>query len=233
MQIILVPVYNEEKSIFSTLTDIRGFYKNDILIINDGSTDDTLNIIQSMNDSKINILSNKTNYGYGASLIKGFKYAIQNKYTAVVTFDGDGQHDATIIPDFFANLAHADIVSGSRYTDRSLLLSEVPKDRLIINKKITSLINQHTNYNISDSFCGFKSYKVSALKKLSLSEKGYAFPIQCWIQAYRNNLSIIELPVPNLYLDLTRTFNDVSNDPSERLAYYKSILEKNLEECHE
>jgi len=124
-----------------------------------------------------------------------------------------------------------DIVSGSRYLSSQKQIDVPPEDRYTINRKITGLINKITDYGLTDSFCGFKVYRVESLKKLELSEKGYGLPLQLWIQAYKNNLTVKELPVSMIYKDKDRTFGNYLNDPKKRLAYYQKIIDSEVKKC--
>ncbi|GAG20438.1 unnamed protein product, partial [marine sediment metagenome] len=84
---------------------------------------------------------------------------------------------------------------------------------------------------ITDSFCGFKVYRMEGLKKLELTEKGYGFPLQLWVQAYKNNLTVKELPVSMIYKDKGRTFGNYLDNPEKRLAYYQKIIDSEVKKC--
>ncbi len=99
--------------------------------------------------------------------------------------DCDHQHQPSCIPLFYNEIEKddADIISGSRYLDpENNGTAKPPPERVIINKKITILLNQMLNLKLTDSFCGFKAYRVESLKKLKLTENGYGLPLQLWIQ---------------------------------------------------
>jgi len=72
---------------------------------------------------------------------------------------------------------------------------------------------------------------VESLKKLKLTEKGYGLPLQFWIQAYKNNLTIKELPVSIIYKDKNRTFGNYLDDPKKRLDYYQKIIDSEVKKC--
>ncbi len=231
--LIIIPAYNEEKYIEEIIKEVRKNTNEDILIINDGSTDRTGEIVEKLKKEikNLKIIHHKKNEGYGQSLIDGFKYAIKKNYDYVITIDCDKQHEPANINNFMHEIAKngIDVISGSRYLKISPEeLKSVPADRFIINKKITEKINKITGYNITDAFCGMKAYKVRALKKLKLSEKGYGLPVQFWIQAKKKGLKIKELPVKLIYIDYNRNFCNIFGSPMERYKYYLKIFEKEL-----
>ena len=70
-----------------------------------------------------------------------------------------------------------------------------------LREQITADINCRLGLNLTDAFCGFKAYRAGALAKLKITEPGYAMPLELWVQAAQQNLKIIELPVPLIYLE--------------------------------
>ena len=81
-------------------------------------------------------------------------------------------------------------------------------------------------FELSDAFCGFKAYRVEALKKLNITEFGYAMPLELWVQAACNKLKVVEVAVPRIYLDESRSFGDQLDDPETRLKYYYEVMNK-------
>lgn len=227
-ELVVIPVYNEEKYIGEILKELSRWYSNDVLCIDDGSCDSSPKILGKLSCPKLVILRHEKNKGYGATLIEGFNYAIQKGYDKVVTMDCDWQHEPHFVPTFFKALTDIDIVSGSRYLESHSSDSPAPVDRKAINGTITQIINAHTKFNVTDGFCGFKALKVEAIKKLALDEPGYAFPLQFWIQAAHFGLTVKELAVPRIYIDASRTFGGHLDNPDVRLAHYKCVIEKEL-----
>jgi len=236
--LILVPIYNEQKHIFNVLREVRKYSSEDLAVINDGSTDESKNIVEEIAScskikGKLIIINHLKNEGYGKSLIDGINFARNNNYKYLLTLDCDEQHEPELIPQFFKEIKKErfDIVSGSRYLLTQKQTDPPPEDRYLINQQITQLINQITSYNLTDSFCGFKVYRVESLKKLELTEKGYGLPLQLWVQAYKNNLTVKELPVSMIYKDKNRTFGNYLDDPEKRLAYYQKIIDSEVKKC--
>ncbi|MFQ5432636.1 MAG: glycosyltransferase family 2 protein [Nitrospinota bacterium] len=226
-RLVIVPVYNEEQYIRGVLGRVRDVYEGDVLAVNDGSTDGSAELIARFGNIKS--INHTQNLGYGRSLINGFRYALENGYDYLVTIDCDEQHEPRHIPEIFDMIGNTDVLSGSRYLGGTLTGDVPPPDRYRINMTITEKINKVTHYNITDSFCGLKGYRVKTLASLDLRENGYAFPLEFWIQACRFGLSVAEFPVERIYKNLERVFGEDLDNPENRLAYYMSVLEGELE----
>jgi len=220
-----LPVYNEAGYVNSVLDEVLRFAPN-VLAVNDGSNDGTLELLNRRTD--IAILHHEKNLGYGAALRTAFQYAIDEGYEVIVTLDCDGQHQPKRIPRFVAACASADIVSGSRYLKKYDGDSVPPAQRLFINKQITKTINDLFDWNLTDTFCGFKAYRTEAIAKLDITVDGYAMPLELWTQAAMLGMRILEVPVPLIYLDEKRSFGGALDDGSVRLAYYNQVIEQSI-----
>jgi dolichol-phosphate mannosyltransferase len=216
-----IPVYNEARHVERVLAEVKR-YAGDILVVNDGSTDGTAELLARQGG--IRLINHPTNRGYGAALISAFAYALEAGYDALVTMDCDGQHEPSRIPLLLEALDDADIVSGSRYLRDFRQDGSAPEDRRRINQIITSELNARFGLKLTDAFCGFKAYRREALARLCITETSWGMPLQLWVQAAKAGLRIKEIGVPRLYLDPTRAFGGVLNDADERLAYYRRII---------
>jgi glycosyltransferase involved in cell wall biosynthesis len=221
--LIGVPVHNEENHIEGVLADVRRYCPN-IFAVNDGSVDRTAEKLAAI--PGIVVHTHEHNEGYGQSIIDIFDYARTAAYDWVVTLDADEQHEPKSIADFERGAAEdrADIISGSRYMENSLREDTAPSDRRWINCQITELLRDLTGYQLTDSFCGYKAYRVASLGRLALTEKGYAFPLQFWAQAARAGLRVVEIPVKLIYKDANRRFGGGLDDPAQRLKHYLEVL---------
>jgi dolichol-phosphate mannosyltransferase len=216
-----IPVYNEAKYVREVLAATRR-YSSDILVINDGSSDGTAELLDR--EPGILRIDHAKNRGYGAALISAFAFALDHGYDVLVTMDCDGQHEPARVPVLLEAIHDCDIVSGSRYLRDFRQDSAAPTDRRFINATVTREINSRYGFNLTDSFCGFKAYRREALARLNITEKGWGMPLQLWVQAARQKLRVKEIGVPRLYLDPNRAFGGVMNDPEQRLAYYRGVL---------
>lgn len=220
-----LPVYNEAANLPGALAGALT-YSKEVLVVDDGSTDGTSELLAARDD--IHLIVHERNLGYGAALRSAFEFTIRGGYDALVTIDCDGQHQPQLIPRFVEISHSADIVSGSRYLRHFPGDSQPPEVRKRINLQLTEEINQRMGLSITDAFCGFKAYRTSALAKMTLSETGYAMPLELWVQAYKLGLKIVEVAVPMIYLDEKRSFGGALDQADVRLAVYRQVLEKSL-----
>jgi dolichol-phosphate mannosyltransferase len=220
-----LPVYNEAAHV-AQVVDEALRYSSDVLVVDDGSTDGTSSLLAARDD--IRRITHPRNQGYGAALRSAFRFAAAERYDVLVTIDCDGQHEPQRIPQFVEACRDVDVVSGSRYLKRFADDSRPPSDRRRINQLLTRELNRRLGLNLTDAFCGFKAYRVAALRRLRVTEPGYAMPMEFWVQAARLGLRIVELPVPLIYLDETRSFGGALDDARTRLAVYRRVLEESL-----
>lgn len=228
--LIAVPVYNESATVERVLRRIAEF-NLPILAIDDGSTDDTAQILDSLrSELNLDIIRHEANQGYGRAIRESFQRAHRDNYDWVITMDCDEQHEPERIPDFLRAIEQDthDIISGSRYMNDDTDTSVAPTDRRAINRTLTHEINERLGLTLTDTFCGFKAHRVSAMAQLTLTDNGYAFPMQFWVQANAKALRITELPVELIYNDPNRTFGGGLDDAQVRLAHYRDVLNTEL-----
>lgn len=225
--LLAIPVFNEESYLLRVLAEARRFCSQ-ILVIDDGSTDRTPHLLRRHDG--VNVITHPDNRGYGNSLADAFAFAKRRGFDWLITMDCDEQHEATHIPRFKARIAEddADIISGTRYPLGHDIDTAAPADRRAINRRITSLLNRRLGLNLTDAFCGFKAYRVSALRHFDITVPGYAMPMQFWVQAARAGLRIRELPVRLIYNDPTRHFGGFLDDPAARLEHYLEVFEAEM-----
>src|SRR5205814_8387058 len=136
-------------------------YHDQSLLVNDGSTDGTAKLLETLRDGEqnqgqIQLLRHHVNHGYGRSNINSFDYADRNGYDWVITMDCDEQHEPEMIPVLMQHIAadRCDVISGSRYLENRLDNDLPPGDRRAINATITSTLNDLFHFGITDAFCG-------------------------------------------------------------------------------
>jgi glycosyltransferase involved in cell wall biosynthesis len=221
-----IPVFNEGRHIGGVLGEVLR-YARDVLVVDDGSTDDTPRRLEEF--AQVRVVRHPRNLGYGAALATAFDAAIAQGYEGMVTLDCDGQHEPALIPRLVERLVEADIVSGSRYLKTFDPNQRPPEERRRINVEVTRWLNDCLGFNLTDAFCGFKAYRTSALRHFSITELGYAMPIQVWVQAAAHGLSVVEEPVPLVYLDESRAFGGALDNAAFRLAHYRRVFEAAVE----
>lgn len=217
-----IPVFNEERHLARVLDEVRR-HAPDILVIDDGSTDRTPELLGQQHG--LHVIRHPKNRGYGAALGSAFAFAKASPFDVLVTMDCDGQHEPARIPVLLEALHDADIVSGSRYLrDFRQQSLPTPADRRFINETIARELNERLGLNLTDAFCGFKAYRRAALERLHITETGWGMPLELWVQAAAHGLRIKEVGVPRIYLDANRAFGGVLNDAAQRLAYYRRVI---------
>jgi hypothetical protein len=165
--LIIVPAYNEEKSIVKVIDDLRSIeLELDILIINDGSSDKTSQVAR--NTCQALVLDLPKNLGIGGAVQTGFKYASRNDYQYAIQFDGDGQHMASEIPKLLAAMEEncCNMVIGSRFLEKHNGFRSTFVRRLGI--RLFMIINSILiGQKITDNTSGFRAYDRSAIDFLS------------------------------------------------------------------
>jgi glycosyltransferase involved in cell wall biosynthesis len=228
--LIAVPVYNERKYVGRVLDRIKSFHP-DVLVVDDGSTDGTSDVLADRaRTGDVHLIRHASNNGYGQSLIDAFAYADAHGYDWVITMDCDEQHEPERIPDFIKAIESDqwDLISGSRYLRPDAADDLPPGDRRSINATITEILNDLFVFSLTDSFCGYKAHRVCAMRRLKLTEPGYAFPMQLWPQVWATGLRLTEIPVRLIYNDPSRHFGGALDDADVRLKHYLEALRSEL-----
>jgi glycosyltransferase involved in cell wall biosynthesis len=228
---VVMPVYDEAATVASVLDAVRDLYDGWIVVVDDGSSDGTADIVSGRTD--VLLVRHPGNRGYGASLASGFAAALSLGAVSVITMDCDGQHEPKHITEFCEKLVScgADIVSGSRYLPGSTATGEAPAGRQAVNRAVTDAVNAVTGWGLTDAFCGFKGYTASALRRVRVDEPGYAMPLELWARAWRAGLTVCEMPVERIYSDGDRSFGQDLDDPERRMAYYMDVWRRALAEA--
>lgn len=190
---ILIPIFNEVKSIRQVLNSLEGFRDEfDVVVVDDGSYDGTSEILDRMN---VILLRHCINAGYGAALQTGLKYLYERGYDRVILFDGDGQHPAEYISSLLAESEKGvyDIVIGSRflngYRDAGML-------KCIALRFFSTIIRISTGTRIYDPTSGFKCLNRRAMRYYTLDIMPLSFPdADAMILAIRSGLRAGEYPV--------------------------------------
>jgi len=191
--LVIMPAYNEQENLAKTIEEVRTNAPfADILVVNDGSTDETVHVAKQMG---VNVVSLPFNLGIGGAVQTGFKYAVYNDYDVVVQVDADGQHDSSYIAKLVEYLLDkkVDIVIGSRY-----LNDDPPRMSWIRNLGIryfSWLTSKVIGQRITDCSSGFRALNKDAVRFFS-ENYPVDFPdAEALILAHKAGLKIAELPV--------------------------------------
>ncbi len=190
---ILIPVFNEEKSIKYVLDSLEEYRdRYDIVLVDDGSYDKTPEIV---NKFRIIILRHCINSGYGSALQTGLRYLYEKGYDQAILFDGDGQHPVESIDQMSqkGSADGGDIVIGSRFlTD----YSEAGIFKVIALRLFSSIIYLATGVKIKDPTSGFKCLNRKAMKYYISDVMPLSFPdADAMILAIKSGLTIKEISV--------------------------------------
>lgn len=192
--LIILPAYNEEKTIVQVISGIKSADSNaDILIISDGSNDRTREIVKELG---VKVISHPHNLGYGAALQTGFRFAMRKGYENVITMDADGQHDPESISGLFQamNDTGADVVIGSRFLGGGYSMGFARRTGAWIFAKLARL---YTGYRFTDSTSGFQLLRRQAFSYLA-GEDTYPldYPdVNIIMLLHKRNFKIVESPV--------------------------------------
>ncbi len=192
---ILIPAYNSARYIDTLFDRLEKMSLLDkAVVVNDGSSDNTLKICE---ERGVAVISHKKNKGKGASLRTGFKYMEDNAVEFFITLDSDLQHDVRFIQDFMAEYdkTGADIIVGNRLGDTAAM----PAERVFSNRTTSFIISLLAGRKIPDSQSGYRLIKTSAVKDLSLSCDRFEMESELLIKAGRKGLKIDSIPVSALY----------------------------------
>jgi glycosyltransferase involved in cell wall biosynthesis len=214
-----LPAYNEEKNIAGIISKLQDL-SYDVIICNDGSTDDTEKISIKMGAK---VVSHKKNRGYGTAIRSLFEKAKDEEYDILVTFDADGQHRTEDIEKVVLPIVNgeSDIVIGSRFSGEET--TKIPAYRKMGIKVLTNLVNSKTGDKITDSQSGFRAYSKNVLAKILPSESGMGVSTEILIKSNQKGFKITEVPITVLYEGDTSTHNPVSHGTSVLLSTMKFI----------
>jgi len=207
--IICIPAFNEGKTI-SDIVNKSKTYANEVIVYDDGSTDDTYEVAKSTGATVIRNLENK---GYGVAIRSLFQAAREQGADVMVTLDSDGQHNPDQIPDLVEPILKQgfDLVIGSRFLKRDNKV-KVPRYRSFGIKTITKLAQSASYSGISDSQSGFRAYSKNALSKINLFEDGMAVSTEILLRAKEKNLLSTEVPITISYdIKNTSTHNPITH----------------------
>jgi glycosyltransferase involved in cell wall biosynthesis len=195
---VIVPCYNEAGSVIATLTHLREVHPDfTIVAVNDGSTDNTLQCLRSIEDEKLIVIDLPFNSGIGTAVQTGLLYAERNGARYAIKFDGDGQHLAEEIELLLAPLTRgeADLVAGSRFLtpDSDGFKSTLLRRAGIRLFYFLTLIL--TGKGISDCTSGFRAYNRTALEFAARHYPYFDYPEpEESILFLRNNFEVKEVP---------------------------------------
>ncbi len=195
--IIQIPCYNEEKDILKTLNDlpseIQGIDKIEILIINDGSKDDTLNEVKKYNGHRLEVLNLPVKRGLSNAFINGIEYSLKLGADIIVNTDGDNQYDSKDICKLVEPILQrkSDIVIGARNFNKIQNFSKVKIFFQNLGSKVISIIS---GTRVDDATSGFRAFSKEAASSLNVFNN-FTYTHETILQASYNNFIIKSIPI--------------------------------------
>lgn len=206
--IAIMPAYNAAKTLKKTYIDIPKDIVDGIILIDDASKDDTLEIAKKLG---IKTIRHKKNKGYGAVQKTGYKEVIKTGADIVVMVHSDYQYDPKFIPQLIKPIkqGEADMVFGSRILDGEALKRGMPWWKYISNIILTKTENFILSSNLSEFHSGFRAYSTRFLKSVPLefNSNDFVFDTEIIVQALMHGFRIKEVAIPARYFKEASTVN--------------------------
>ncbi len=192
---VLIPTYNNEKTLEKVITDTLQ-YTNHIVVVNDGSTDTTPQILEKFKDI-VSIVNFDLNCGKGMALRKGFEFALSNNYRYAISIDSDGQHYPEDLEAFLHKIKEQpdSLIIGARNMDQS----HIPGKSSFGNKFSNFWFELETGIKMPDTQSGYRLYPIEKLKKLSFYTTRFEFEIEVIVKAAWAGIPVIPMPVGVFY----------------------------------
>jgi glycosyltransferase involved in cell wall biosynthesis len=191
---VIIPTYNNASTLARVIEDVS-FYTNNIIVANDGSTDDTIAIVERF--PFVQLLTWPKNVGKGWAIRKAFAFATELNYKFAITIDSDGQHFAKDLPSFTDQLQRVTtaIIIGSRNMEQA----SVPGKSSFGHKFSNFWFKVETGINCPDTQSGFRLYPIWLLKDIRFITRKYEFEIEVLVRAAWKGMKVESVPVSVYY----------------------------------
>ena len=192
--VVIMPTYNNAGTIATVISDVKAF-TDDVIVVNDGSTDDTKNILSSIEDIKV--IDYPNNKGKGYALKLGLKKAYEWGYRYAITIDSDGQHYADDIPTFIDKIEEKpdSLLIGAR----NLTAENMPSKNTFANRFSNFWYKVETGQELSDTQSGFRLYPLDKLQKIYFITRRYEFEVEIIVRAAWRGVNVENVPIKVYY----------------------------------
>ena len=213
-----IPAYNEEKNIAKIIVGLKKV-ADQILVCNDGSTDSTAEIAESLGAI---VIKHPKNLGYGSAIRSIFLKSREINAEVLVTIDADGQHKIEDVKKVIKPIVdgQADISIGSRFLEEG---DNAPKYRKLGINIITKVTNSSLSEKITDAQSGFRAYNNKVLQSLTPSDSGMGISTEILIKSSNLGLKIAEVPTEIQYEGETSSQNPISHGTGVLISTLKYI----------
>ena len=213
--VIVLPAYNAAKTLQRTLEEIPPEYRQDVILVDDASTDNTVEVARQ---AGLMVFQHEKNRGYGGNQKTCYREALKIGADIVVMLHPDHQYDATVIPRMVTPLLNgeADAVFGSRMLGGRPLEGGMPFWKYLANVMLTALANVIFRRYLTEIHSGFRAYTRKYLETVRLEENSddFVFDTEIIAQGMANNLTFFEVPI------VTRYFPEASSINFRRSVQY-------------
>ena len=192
--VVIIPTYNNAGTIAQVISDVKE-YAADVIVVNDGSTDDTKDILSSISDIKVVDYPNNKGKGYALKL--GLKKAYEWGFRYAITIDSDGQHYADDIPAFIEKIEEKpdSLLIGAR----NLTADNMPSKNTFANKFSNFWYKVETGQTLSDTQSGFRLYPLDKLQKIHFITRRYEFEVEIIVRAAWRGVNVENIPIKVYY----------------------------------
>lgn len=191
--VVLMPTYNNASTIAKVISDVKEF-ATDVIVVNDGSTDETAQILASIEG--IRVVDYPENKGKGYALKLGLQKAYEWGYRYAITIDSDGQHYADDIPTFIEKIEKKpdSLLIGAR----NLTAENMPSKNTFANKFSNFWYKVETGQTLSDTQSGYRLYPLEKLQNIRLLTRRYEFEVEIIVRAAWRGVNVENIPI-NVY----------------------------------
>jgi dolichol-phosphate mannosyltransferase len=198
--LVVIPTFNEAATIRKAVEGVRSVVPAaEVLVVDDSSPDGTGEIADGLAelDPNVHVLHRSHKAGLGIAYVAGFRWGLEREFDTLVEMDADGSHQPEELPRLLAALPDADLVLGSRYVPGGRVV-DWPWHRELLSRGGNLYTRIALGIPLRDATGGYRAYRASALRSLSLASvasAGYCFQVDLAWRAVRTGLRVVEVPV--------------------------------------
>ncbi len=201
--IVVMPAYNAARTLKATVDDIPPGSVDEILVVDDCSTDDTVEVARRL---PVTLIEHTANRGYGGNQKTCYDEALKRGADFVIMVHPDYQYDSRLVPHFlgFLRLGICDVLLGNRIrTRREALRSGMPVYKYLSNRALTIVENVATGQNLGEWHSGYRGYRREVLETIPYHRNSddFVFDSQFLFQAVHFGFKLGDVPVPVRYMD--------------------------------